>query len=308
MTKKFTTEIFISRARLIHGDTFLYDRSEYTTSRNKVTITCRVHGDFEQNAMNHLRGDGCRKCSREDRRLNTELFIMRSREIHGDKFDYERTRFITSRDNVIITCRKHGDFEQKANNHLNGNGCMECANDARRMTTEDFISAAKDIHGDTYLYDKTEYVSSHEKVTITCRTHGDFDQTAYHHLLGVRCAKCARDSFVSAQETEWLDSLNNDNIIRQYVIEDSTNLFVVDGYDPTTKTVYEYNGDYWHGNPSLYDRDTLNMNSGKTMGELLDNTLSREQALRDLGYNLVVMWESDWRKMRKQLLDVNQTV
>ena len=67
----------------------------------------------------------------------------------------------------------------------------------------------------------------------------------------------------------------------------------VDGYCEETNTIYEFHGDYWHGNPAVYDRDVLR--NGKTMGEYYDNTIERENVLRSMGYNLVVMWESEWR-------------
>ena len=67
----------------------------------------------------------------------------------------------------------------------------------------------------------------------------------------------------------------------------------VDGYCEETNTIYEFHGDYWHGNPVVYDRDE--MRHGKTMGEYYDNTIERENVLRSMGYNLVVMWESDWK-------------
>jgi len=33
---------------------------------------------------------------------------------------------------------------------------------------------------------------------------------------------------------------------------------------------------------------------------LYENTIQREQALRSLGYNLVVIWESEWKKQKFQ--------
>lgn len=42
------------------------------------------------------------------------------------------------------------------------------------MTTEKFIKKAKEIHGDKFLYDKTQYVNYDTKLIVTCRKHGDF--------------------------------------------------------------------------------------------------------------------------------------
>lgn len=58
-----TTEEFIRRARLTHGDRYLYDRTEYRGANIKVVITCPSHGDFLQIPREHApRGSGCQKC------------------------------------------------------------------------------------------------------------------------------------------------------------------------------------------------------------------------------------------------------
>ena len=60
--KAFTTADFIASAQRVHGDKFSYENTDYRLIKNKVTITCAVHGDFEQTAENHLGGRGCRFC------------------------------------------------------------------------------------------------------------------------------------------------------------------------------------------------------------------------------------------------------
>ena len=62
-------------------------------------------------------------------RLTRDEFIRRCTRIHGGKFDYSKTQFHKVRLFVTITCPVHGDFEQRAASHLNGNGCKHCRND-----------------------------------------------------------------------------------------------------------------------------------------------------------------------------------
>ena len=57
------TEAFIYNARQVHGDTYNYSKSVYTGSKDKLTITCKQHGDFEQSAKKHIAGQGCPYCS-----------------------------------------------------------------------------------------------------------------------------------------------------------------------------------------------------------------------------------------------------
>lgn len=57
-----------------------------------------------------------------------KFFILKSRSVHGDRYDYDKTIYENSTNNVIITCRDHGDFMQSPANHLQGSGCTKCRN------------------------------------------------------------------------------------------------------------------------------------------------------------------------------------
>lgn len=61
-SKTYGAEEFIRRARLKHGDKYDYSKTKYTGKKNKVIITCPIHGDFEQLPQNHLRRSGCPEC------------------------------------------------------------------------------------------------------------------------------------------------------------------------------------------------------------------------------------------------------
>jgi hypothetical protein len=75
MKKRLTTEQFIEKARNVHGDRYDYSKSEYTKSCNKITIICKIHGSFQQNANNHLRGFICNKCADINRiKTNTKKY------------------------------------------------------------------------------------------------------------------------------------------------------------------------------------------------------------------------------------------
>lgn len=53
---------FIDEANEIHGYFYKYDKVDYINARRKVTITCPIHGDFEQTPDNHIKGCGCPLC------------------------------------------------------------------------------------------------------------------------------------------------------------------------------------------------------------------------------------------------------
>lgn len=66
-----------------------------------------------------------------------------------------------------------------------------------------------------------------------------------------------------------------------------------DGYCAETNTIYEFHGDYWHGNPLIYEPDFYNKSRYMSMGELYKKTIEREANIKELGYNLVVKWETE---------------
>jgi len=70
--------------------------------------------------------------------------------------------------------------------------------------------------------------------------------------------------------------------------------FFADGFCEETNTVYEFHGDYYHGNPRVYASDVMNKKCQKTMGQLYSDTMAREALIRER-FNLVVMWELDYK-------------
>ena len=70
--------------------------------------------------------------------------------------------------------------------------------------------------------------------------------------------------------------------------------FLVDGYDPTTNTIYEFLGDYWHGNPKKFNPNDINRVTKTSFKTLYDDTFIKFNKLKDSGYNVKFIWESDW--------------
>ena len=185
------TQEFIEKAKKIHGDKYDYSKVEYVHSHTKVCIICPKHGEFWQAPRHHLNGNGCPYCAGKIR-LTTEEFIRRAKEVHGDKYDYSKVEYVHSHTKVCIICPKHGEFWQMPLHHLKGGGCPNCVGN-KRLTTEEFIRRAKEVHGDKYDYSKVEYVNARIKVCIICPEHGEFRQTASEHLRGQGCPKCAQE-------------------------------------------------------------------------------------------------------------------
>ena len=61
-----------------------------------------------------------------------------------------------------------------------------------RLTTEEFISRARRVHGNKYDYALVEYSGTFTRVKIICREHGEFEQKPTKHLGGHGCKTCGR--------------------------------------------------------------------------------------------------------------------
>lgn len=196
------------------------------------------------------------------KKLTTDSFILKSKDIHGDKYDYSTVSYINSHTKVKITCLIHGIFEQKPYCHLNGEGCRKCSDNLkfqkRRHNNHIFIERAKKIHGDKYDYSIVNYKNARTKIEIICPNHGIFKQTTPHHLNGAGCPTCKSSKGEMIIEKILLE--NNINYIRQHVFNNCKNIKVLpfDFYLPEHNTCIEYDGrqhfepiELWGGKESL---------------------------------------------------------
>ena len=152
-----------------------------------------------------------------------------------------------------------------------------------------------------------DYVNNRTLVIIICKIHNiTFYQTPNNHYRTTGCMKCHNKGY-SLKSILWLNLISIINNIKiqhaangnEYTIP--TTKMRADGYCKETNTIYEFHGDYWHGNPNRFLPTEINTTSKKTFGELYQNTLKREQTIKDLGYNLVVIWENEWHKINNSI-------
>lgn len=113
--------------------------------------------------------------------MTTDEFILKAKQVHGDRYDYSKAEYIGYKDDICIICPEHGAFWQKAKNHLSGYGCSICSG-RKKMRTIDFVNRANLVHQNKYDYSKTVYKGNKEKICIICPEHGEFFQRANNHL------------------------------------------------------------------------------------------------------------------------------
>tara|TARA_Y100000389_G_C17447222_1_gene512360 strand:+ start:1053 stop:2354 length:1302 start_codon:yes stop_codon:yes gene_type:complete len=315
----YTTEKFIISSKKVHRDKYDYSKTKYIGCEINVIITCNIHGDFKQQPNNHLQGKGCTKCGRlttvNAKKKNTKYFIEKSKKKHGDTYDYSVSEYNGCDLNIKIRCSIHGIFEMTPSNHYKGAGCPFCARliigNKLRKTKEYFIEKSKKKHDDKYDYSKSEYNGKDIPLIIICPYHGEFLQTPHCHYAGHGCIKCSAN--ISKKQLEWLYYIS---ITHNINIKHAKNggevkigQYFVDGFCEDNNTIYEFHGDFWHGNPMIYnilDKNSINPKNNRSYGELYNNTIIRQNKLKNSGYKLVVMWESEWNKIINIIIKIQR--
>ena len=267
------------------------------------------------------------------------------------RFDYSACNFKNMKTHVFgIRCIEHNHtFECRPEEHLTSkHGCCEkCKNAATsgenhhgHVTLDELKERIRRFHGGEgewlklvdegfeweylkdglFRYDFTGYVLLSDYISIYCpKCDRAWKVTATNHVhpgngngditKARRCRTCSS----SKGEKEWLDSLNNLDIIRQHRIylENEEHCLAtnrrrlhVDGYDPKTNTVYEFLGCWYHGCPLTdsclpyhkpFADDLVHAEIKKTMIVLRNEWHARKGVLEALGYNVVSIWECEFR-------------
>lgn len=288
--RTLTTEEFIRRAREVHGDKYDYSKTEYTKSKEYVTIICPEHGEFKQISHMHLQGHGCPTCWSERipklRLKDFSEWVTQFKAIHGDKYDYSKAEYERGADKIRIICPEHGEFWQSPISHASGQGCPKCGYatmaDKQRTSLSEFIRRAHEVHGNKYIYDKVDYINTNQKVIITCPKHGDFEQTPHMHLTGNGCPSCAYEATTSGGEYELFSFIrdNYDGEVLKNTRKPFKGRIELDIYLPYKKVAIEYDGLYWHGDGAHADAQTYH--------------LSKTNRCVEQGITLIHVFEDEW--------------
>lgn len=207
--KERSKDKFYSLAPILHDFKYDYSKVNFINNKTPVTITCKVHGDFEQSPEVHMRGNGCFKCGRvvsgNKQRDGLETFITKSKEVHGELYDYSKVEYVNRSTKVEILCKEHGSFFQKPNNHITGkNGCPKCLPDKlsekHRMNC-DIVreNVTKILEKDNRRLIEFNYRNSNSFCVVQCEKHGEQKQRVRSILAGVGCFKCGVDSAAIAR-------------------------------------------------------------------------------------------------------------
>lgn len=268
-------------------------------------IGCPQHGAFAQ-YPSQLRknGAGCQACGdlvrRVKRRTPVAEVIERASARHNGFYTYDRAVYVNNSTKFTVTCPLHGDFSITPNGHLSGGkGCPECGALKRghrsdvtasgRKTADakiarfaaKFQDAARAIHGNLYDYSSAVYKGQQTKITISCPSHGPFDQTPEHHTKRAQgCPECSHHRSKGEAAIARFMSIFGPTEERNRKLIAPKEL---DIYAPWAGVAVEYCGEYWHAASSAEE-------------ERKDRTrhLDKHRACEAVGIRLLTVYESEW--------------
>lgn len=244
--KKLSSKEIIERFIKTHNNKYDYSLMDYKSLSNKIKIICKKHGVFEQRPSDHIKGNGCSKCSgnvRNDR----EYFIQKSKEIHKEKYDYSLVEYINNCTKVIILCPIHGEFKQQPNNHISGQGCKECKKMKISLSNtndkNEIYDKLKKIHKNLEI-DITSYANNRSFLNCRCKFHGNFIKSYQSLLKGGGCIKCSGKKSKGEVIIENYLLHNNIDYIPQYKFNDCIykRELLFDFYLPKYNLCIEFNG------------------------------------------------------------------
>lgn len=232
---------FLNNCKIVHNNKYDYSLVDYKGAHYKIKIICPIHGEFEQVARSHLRGNGCPKCAGLDKGTN-EKFIKISNKIHNNKYDYSLINYKNNKSVIKIICPIHGEFEQRAIDHMSGSGCSKCSKKFR-YNKETFILKSKEIHNNKYLYDFVNYKNNKTHVKLICPKHGEFMVRPDNHINSKNgCPVCSES--IGERDASLFLIKNNIKYKRYKTFENCKNINVLsfDFYLPDYNTCIEYDG------------------------------------------------------------------
>jgi len=269
--RRKTNKIFIKESKEIHGDRFDYALTEYSGYGNKIKIGCPIHGIVSTSPHIHIGGNGCPTCGKIDagrsRALTTDEWISRSKEIHGDKFDYTKVTYVNQNTNLNIVCPEHGEFQQLPMVHIESHGCPKCGSEIgaskNRISLEDFVKSAIAVHGNAYDYSLVEYVNNKSEIIIGCPIHGYFKGRPDTHIRRSQgCPKCVGRGLTTEEWVERFQLIHKE----RYDYTD----FYFNGSTKKSSIICKIHGEFFQ-TPNLH----YNTGSGCPNCATIENSLKR---------------------------------
>lgn len=265
---KLTTEKIIENCKKKYNDKYDYSLIEASTTY-KIKIICPIHGVFETNYFDFIKGHACPKCSIENVRLREEKkFKEKMNLLNGNKIIYPDDFYylnsytkvniifngqLISREPHSLMKKKLLTIEDKLNK-IKSRGISKSLNRWSNIEEELKEKNPKIIE---FKKEQIDFIKNGKAdrnflIDIKCNKHGWVKQNFYELRNGFGCPKCFYKK-TSVSEKEILNFIKS--IYNKEIIENDRTILKgkeLDIYIPNLKIAIEYDGIYWHNNVDNY--------------------------------------------------------
>jgi very-short-patch-repair endonuclease len=204
---------FIEKSKLIHGEKYDYSKVVYVNNTKPVLIG--YQGIFyEVTPANHLKGS---KIERMKRKFSINDFIDLANKVHNYTYSYEKVVFHQIKKDIIITCKIHGDFIQKAIYHIEGHGCSKCGkismSEKVKIPKVDLIKKIQEKWNDKYeLLNLDDIIDSKSTIKINCQKHGNFEKKV-KDFIRHGCKSCGHEISDLKKSINRVEFIKKSNLI-----------------------------------------------------------------------------------------------
>ncbi len=223
MGTKLSQDEIIRQFIEVHGNRYGYLKVIYLKRDKNVWITCKIHGDFEQQPGVHLSGSGCPDCAGVAK-ITKEKVIRIGALVHHGKYNYELVpeTLKNIQEKIWAICPIHGPFEVRISNHLyfpNFCGCDKCSTSGFDQTKPAILYYIQDL------------ITGWYKIGITNRSTKDRFSRAKDRYRLIQEQSFDLGSDAKAEEIRLHHLYNNfrvENFTWDKVIGGKTEFFIID--------------------------------------------------------------------------------
>ncbi len=155
-SNKMSSEEYFKRAKEKHGDKYDYTNSIYIGSNKPITYVCPKHGKITQLANSHLDYE-CELCGKDKTKKDFDTFLDRANKEHEHAYTYDEDSYTMLNSSVKITCKKHGEFTQLAQDHVRGTGCPVCSESKGERAVRNLLFNNKITYIREYKFNNSRY-------------------------------------------------------------------------------------------------------------------------------------------------------
>lgn len=265
--------------------------------REKVTVVCQKHGEYQVLIRTLLSGAGkCKACcnsqTEEHFLEKRNEFLAKDKQIYDGKFSFNIDEYNGWSQNMTFMCNDCGHVTTRTPmSHVSYGyrNCPKCASKAygekRVKTNEQFIAESKALYPGEFEYDECHYTRSNANVRLKCNKCGKyFDVEANSHLnRNYGCPYHYRNRSKAEDEIiELLREFDSDPYLGyRELLEDR---YELDIYDDRKLFAIEYDGIFWHNE------------NNKPKDYHLKKTIECENK----GVHLIHIFEDEWKDKAKQ--------